>query len=51
MQSNFSQPICQISTRLAGIALAGKLRRYLPGSFFLGLSVAAGMLWLAMSGF
>lgn len=51
MQIIIRQPICQLSRRLAGFSLAGKLRRYLPDSLYLSLALAGGLLWLALCRF
>lgn len=51
MQVPFRQHSYQISTRLAAISSPAKLRRYLPDSLYLSTAVAAGLLWLALSGF
>lgn len=51
MQIFFRQSNCQISTWLATIASPIKAGRHRLDSLYISISVAAGLLWLALSGF
>lgn len=51
MQLFFRQSNCQISACLATVTSPNKAGRHRPDSLYISISVAAGLLWLALSGF
>lgn len=51
MQVYFRQLRCPVPIRLAISAMPNKPIRYLPDSLYFSITLAAGLLWLALSVF